>query len=114
MLQCLYEAGKYHKISLLDLYCEALDPDLWETRASDFHSVLDNNLKVPSNNQIMVGEQNNLHTGGFICQAIRKVRYVMDVCFLLIIGTFFVEPVFCINSKLLPTDANYISEESSK
>ncbi|KAL8095531.1 hypothetical protein AgCh_036815 [Apium graveolens] len=81
VLLCLYEAGKYHKISLLDLYCEALDPNLWETRASGVHSVLDNNLKVPSNNQIVVGEQNNLHMGGFICRAIRKVRYVIDVCF---------------------------------
>ncbi|KAK1366324.1 Origin recognition complex subunit 3 [Heracleum sosnowskyi] len=72
VLLCLYEAGKYHKLSLLDLYYEALDPDLWETRASDLHSVSDNSLKVPANNQIMVGEQNNLHMGGFICQAIRK------------------------------------------
>ncbi|KAK1368961.1 hypothetical protein POM88_035053 [Heracleum sosnowskyi] len=59
---------------MLDLYCEALDPDLWETRASDLHSVSDNSLKVPANNQIVVGEQNNLHMGGFICQAIRKIQ----------------------------------------
>ncbi|KAK1401662.1 hypothetical protein POM88_001267 [Heracleum sosnowskyi] len=71
---CLYVAGKYHKLSLLDLYCEALDPDLWETRASYLHSVSDNSLKVPANNQIVVGEQNNLHMGGFICQAIRKIQ----------------------------------------
>ncbi|KAK1401660.1 hypothetical protein POM88_001265 [Heracleum sosnowskyi] len=79
VLLCLYEAGKFHKISLLDLYSESLDPDLWEIRASDLHSVLDNNLKVPSNNQIVAGEQNNLHMGGFICQAIRKVRDLSPV-----------------------------------
>lgn len=79
VLLCLYEAGKFHKISLLDLYSESLDPDLWEIRAYDLHSVLDNNLKVPSNNQIVAGEQNNLHMGGFICQAIRKVRDLSPV-----------------------------------
>lgn len=74
LLQCLYEAGKYHKISLLDLYCEALDPDLYDSRGSDLHLDLENNFRMPSNNQSVVGQHPNLHMGGFICQAIRKVR----------------------------------------
>nr|XP_017255665.1 PREDICTED: origin of replication complex subunit 3 isoform X2 [Daucus carota subsp. sativus] len=65
VLLCLYEVGKHHKISLLDLYCEALDSELWDTRASDLHSVLDDKLKVP---------EDIMHMGGSIFQAIRKVR----------------------------------------
>lgn len=47
---CLYEAGKYHKISMLDLLCEALDPSSYTSRA-DGH-----------------------HKNGFIYQAVCKVR----------------------------------------
>lgn len=72
VLLCLYEAGKYHKISLLDLYCEALDPDLYDSRDSDLHLDLENNFRMPSNNQSVVGQHPNLRMGGFICQAIRK------------------------------------------
>ncbi|KAF8403296.1 hypothetical protein HHK36_011398 [Tetracentron sinense] len=53
---CLYEAGKCHKIQLLDIFCEALDPDFFNKRASDHQSGL------------------GLRKGGFICQAVRKVR----------------------------------------
>lgn len=62
--QCLYEAAKYHKISLLDLYCEALDPGL----------DMENIFKMPSSDYGVVGQPSKLHVGGLICRAIRKVR----------------------------------------
>ncbi|KAH7855702.1 hypothetical protein Vadar_027851 [Vaccinium darrowii] len=34
---CLFEVGKSHEITLLDLYCETLDPELYNSRASDHH-----------------------------------------------------------------------------
>ncbi|KAF3674214.1 hypothetical protein FXO38_05335 [Capsicum annuum] len=33
--QCLHEAGRYHKVALLDLYLEALDPELYNSRLSN-------------------------------------------------------------------------------
>ncbi|PHT72560.1 hypothetical protein T459_23345 [Capsicum annuum] len=34
-LKCLHEAGRYHKVALLDLYLEALDPELYKSRLSN-------------------------------------------------------------------------------
>ncbi|XP_061352844.1 origin of replication complex subunit 3 [Gastrolobium bilobum] len=34
---CLYEAGKYSRVRLLDLFCEVLNPDLYLSRGSDCH-----------------------------------------------------------------------------
>ncbi|KAM3325051.1 origin of replication complex subunit 3 isoform X2 [Capsicum chacoense] len=34
-LMCLHEAGRYHKVALLDLYLEALDPELYNSRLSN-------------------------------------------------------------------------------
>ncbi|XP_072963402.1 origin of replication complex subunit 3 [Typha angustifolia] len=69
VVMCLYEAGKHTKIQLLDIFCEAIDPDLYSLRASD------HNLQISS----MLGD--NLIRGrlgswkeGFIAQAIHKVR----------------------------------------
>ncbi|KAM3325753.1 hypothetical protein P3S67_000878 [Capsicum chacoense] len=33
--KCLHEAGRYHKVALLDLYLEALDPELYNSRLSN-------------------------------------------------------------------------------
>lgn len=32
-MQCLYEAGKHGKVQLLDIFCEAVNPDLHTQKA---------------------------------------------------------------------------------
>ncbi|CAK9178747.1 unnamed protein product, partial [Ilex paraguariensis] len=71
---CLYEAGKYHKITMLDIYCEALDPELYNPRASHHHTALDKDLRMTSSDQCVCGQYPSLCKGGIICQAIRRVR----------------------------------------
>ncbi|CAN4075363.1 unnamed protein product [Withania somnifera] len=52
-LMCLHEAGRYHKVALLDLYVEALDPEIYNSRLSNDDcdsakdkSLLSNNAKL--------------------------------------------------------------------
>ncbi|CAL5323545.1 unnamed protein product [Camellia sinensis] len=71
MSGCLYEAGKSRKIPMLDLYCEALDPDLHHSRASDPHLGLEIDVRMSSSDHHVHGR---LHNCGFIPQVIRMVR----------------------------------------
>ncbi|KAL7230300.1 hypothetical protein ACSBR2_008742 [Camellia fascicularis] len=71
VLMCLYEAGKSRKITMLDLYCEALDPDLNHSRASDPHLGLEIDARMSSSDHHVHGR---LHNCGFIPQVIRMVR----------------------------------------
>ncbi|KAK9271697.1 hypothetical protein L1049_002060 [Liquidambar formosana] len=72
---CLYEAGKHNKISLLDLFCEALDPDLYNLQTSENHFGLENNVRVSSSTDRCMRQQYSLlRKGSFICQAVRNVR----------------------------------------
>ncbi|XAR54283.1 hypothetical protein NMG60_11029343 [Bertholletia excelsa] len=48
VVMCLYEAGKSRKISLLDLYCEALNPELYHSRDSERHFGLETDDGIPS------------------------------------------------------------------
>lgn len=77
--QSLYEAGKCHKITLLDLYCEALRPELYYSRGSDHQLGLEKHFRVPSSDQSVHGQRSSLHKGSVIHQAISKVRYVMEI-----------------------------------
>ncbi|KAA8533443.1 hypothetical protein F0562_031123 [Nyssa sinensis] len=71
---CLYEAGKCSKITMLDLYCESLDPKLYDSRASDHNSGLEKDFRMSSSDRCVLEQYPSLHKGGFIWQAIRKVR----------------------------------------
>lgn len=76
-LQCLYEAGKYNKIRLLDLLCEALNPDLYTSRASNNHAVLEKDVGVPmATDRCIRRKYSTLRKGGFVGQIVRKVRWV--------------------------------------
>ncbi|KAM7463540.1 hypothetical protein LguiA_031661 [Lonicera macranthoides] len=70
----LYEAGKCHNMTLLDLYCEALRPELYDSRGSDHHLGLEKHFRAPSSDQAVHGQRSSLHKGGVIHQAISKVR----------------------------------------
>lgn len=73
MLQCLYEAGKYNKGQLLDLLCEALDPDIYNSIGSDTQTTSGKSFEISSSsNHSMAGQ--HLRKGGPISQAIQKVR----------------------------------------
>ncbi|KAF6150570.1 hypothetical protein GIB67_030371 [Kingdonia uniflora] len=62
VFMCLYEAAKFHNVQLLEILCEALNPDSY-------------NLRVSSNRQSGVGELYSVdQKGSQIYLAIRKVR----------------------------------------
>mgnify|MGYP001794539691 CR=1 FL=1 len=67
-LQCLYDAGRSQNIQLLDLYCEALDPDSHSSRA----------VREEGTSSPRMGSFSNYQGGnpkrGSICQSMRKVR----------------------------------------
>lgn len=79
LLQCLYEAGKFHKMQLLDIFCEALDPDFSELRASNYISGEGIFFSKPSSadHRMLDGENSSLKKGTFIAQAIHRIRYVI-------------------------------------
>ncbi|KAF7148827.1 hypothetical protein RHSIM_Rhsim03G0224500 [Rhododendron simsii] len=68
---CLFEAGKSHEITLLDLYCETLDPELHHSRASDHHLGPEAAVVMSSSDHHVHGPLQN-HV--FISQVVRKVR----------------------------------------
>ena len=75
ILQCLYEAGKCNKIRLLDLLCEALDPDLYISRASNNHVELDKDSGLGmASDRCKRRKYSTFQKGGIICQIVRKVR----------------------------------------
>ena len=76
VLQCLYEAGKHNKIQLLDLFCEALDPELYKSMASDNHTRSGKGLEISSSSDHLMA-RHNLRKGGPIYQAVHKVRWVI-------------------------------------
>ncbi|WCJ27754.1 Origin of replication complex subunit 3 [Euphorbia peplus] len=61
VVMCLYEAGKYDKIQLLDLFCEALDPE------SD-------KLRVSERNQDTSKKHHSTRNGGIFCRVIRNLK----------------------------------------
>ena len=73
-LQCLYEAGKCDKVTLLDLFCEALDPESFKSRAPDNDGGLENDSGVSSSDCNKHQQYHTTPNSGFICQAVRKLR----------------------------------------
>ncbi|XP_015878379.3 origin of replication complex subunit 3 isoform X1 [Ziziphus jujuba] len=75
---CLYEAGK-HKIRLLDIFCEALDPEAYNSVASDNHTGLGKGFGISTPSDPSMRQQCfTMRKGGFICQAIQKVRLLPE------------------------------------
>ncbi|XP_050225020.1 origin of replication complex subunit 3 isoform X2 [Mercurialis annua] len=70
VVMCLYEAGKRDNIRLLDLFCEALDPESDMLRASGLQKDPTLSPRSQDRNKRILG----LKKGGFISQALRKVR----------------------------------------
>ncbi|KAF3432635.1 hypothetical protein FNV43_RR23737 [Rhamnella rubrinervis] len=77
---CLHEAGKHNKIRLLDIFCEALDPDVCNSMVSHNRNGSRKGIGIftpPSDH--FVGQQHfTMWKGGFICQAIQKVRVLPE------------------------------------
>ncbi|XP_073298019.1 origin of replication complex subunit 3 isoform X3 [Primulina huaijiensis] len=68
LLQCLYEVGKYQKITLLDLYCEMLERELCNSKASD--RLAKDNRQSPLDEHWLAC----LQKGGCVHRAIQIVR----------------------------------------
>ncbi|KAK4419192.1 Origin of replication complex subunit [Sesamum alatum] len=80
-LLCLYEAGKYQKISLLDLYCEILEHDLCYSGASDHTQLAKDNIVSSHKNHL----HGCLQREGYVVRAFRMVRDLpaVELCKLL-------------------------------
>ncbi|PNT07287.1 hypothetical protein POPTR_013G077200v4 [Populus trichocarpa] len=74
VILCLYEAGKCDKVTLLDLFCEALDPESFKSRAPDNGGGLENDSGVSSSDCYKHQQYHTTRNSGFICQAVRKLR----------------------------------------
>lgn len=72
-LQCLYEAGKYNRVRLLDLFCEALNQDLYPSRDSGCH-VRDEKVRGLSMTNDPCRQYSIMQSSGFIGQIAHKVR----------------------------------------
>ncbi|XP_073298018.1 origin of replication complex subunit 3 isoform X2 [Primulina huaijiensis] len=68
MVMCLYEVGKYQKITLLDLYCEMLERELCNSKASD--RLAKDNRQSPLDEHWLAC----LQKGGCVHRAIQIVR----------------------------------------
>jgi origin recognition complex subunit 3 len=40
IIQCLYEAGRHGKVQLLDIFCEAINPDLRTQKDSNIELLM--------------------------------------------------------------------------
>lgn len=69
-LMCLHEAGRYHKVALLDLYLEALDPELYNSRLSKHDCDSAKDRSSLSNNDKLF----KLPKAEVTNQVIRKIR----------------------------------------
>ena len=72
-VQCLYEAGKYSRVQLLDLFCEALNPDLCPQRDS-VCPVVDEKDRGLSLANDSCQQYSIVQSGSLIRQIVRKVR----------------------------------------
>ncbi|CAK8566368.1 unnamed protein product [Lathyrus sativus] len=70
---CLYEAGKYSGVRLLDLFCEALDQVLYPSRNSVSSKRDEKDHGLSSKND-PCQQDSIMQSGGSICQIVRKVR----------------------------------------
>ncbi|KAI3965045.1 hypothetical protein MKX01_013976 [Papaver californicum] len=65
---CLFEAGKFHRIKLFDIFCEALDPNRQSGAVED-------RVKASSGGIFLHSEESfGLRKTGFISQAVRRIK----------------------------------------
>ncbi|EEF42411.1 origin recognition complex subunit, putative [Ricinus communis] len=76
IVMCLYEAGKCDKVRLLDLFCEALDPESDMSRVCNAQKGLQKDIVVSPRTQDMHVKNPSLQKDGFIGCALRKVSYI--------------------------------------
>lgn len=77
-LQCLYQVGKFSKVQLLDLLCEALDPQLLKPITSENSSRLQQEKGTSFSSSYELQYQFSSRKDGYIYQVIRKVRQVIS------------------------------------
>ncbi|XP_073016153.1 origin of replication complex subunit 3 isoform X2 [Primulina eburnea] len=70
MVMFLYEVGKYQKITLLDLYCEMLEHEPWNSKASDNCRLATDNRQSSLDEHLLA----SLQKGGCVHRAIQIVR----------------------------------------
>ncbi|XP_042493525.1 origin of replication complex subunit 3 [Macadamia integrifolia] len=76
VLLCLYEAGKFQNMQLLDIFCEALDPALYKLNALDNKVEIGSDSAKPSSADhcLLDGQSSGPRKGSFIFQAVRRVK----------------------------------------
>ncbi|KAL3839651.1 hypothetical protein ACJIZ3_024242 [Penstemon smallii] len=110
MVMCLYEVGKYHKITLLDLYCDMLEPVPCDSRASD-HLQLSKDNSISSYNRHLLGCFQN---GGWVNRAIQIVRDMpaVELCKLLKSWEMLTSGINEIHDKVMELQSLEIHEEN--
>lgn len=72
-VQCLYEAGKYSRVRLLDLFCQALSQHLYLSRVSDCDVGDEKDRDLSSTNDPRQ-QYSIMKSGGIIGKIVCKVR----------------------------------------
>ncbi|KAL3510216.1 hypothetical protein ACH5RR_029617 [Cinchona calisaya] len=113
LVMCIYEAGKYHKATLLDLYCEVLDPELYKSRTSGDQVELEIG-SLTSNSHCLLGLHPCLDKCGSICQSIHGLRDLpaMELCQLLIKWGKLTEGISEVHEKIKELQSLVRSEDS--
>lgn len=70
MLQCLYEVGRYHKMTLLDLYCEMVKLEPLISVATDLNPVEKDYSTSVKNHQ----SHGSLQDQGYVVRAFQMLR----------------------------------------
>ncbi|ONK55746.1 uncharacterized protein A4U43_C10F570 [Asparagus officinalis] len=114
---CLFEVGKLNKMQLLDIFCEAADPSLYNLRNSD--QMLPISSSAYDN---LIEGKCGFTKGGFLAQAIQKVRElsVASLSRLLTMWSIHTREISQVHDKVKElqsiigtTDASQISRESA-
>ncbi|KAL3006276.1 hypothetical protein AAZX31_08G268700 [Glycine max] len=78
---CLYEAGKYCRVRLLDLFCEALSQHLYLSRVSDCDVGDEKDCDLSSTNDPRQ-QYSIMKSGGIIGKIVCKVRISLQGCYI--------------------------------
>ena len=65
---------KYKQGTLLDVYCETLDPRLHKSGTLSKQVVLEHNSSISSSTLCLFGQHSSLQKCGSVCRAIRELR----------------------------------------
>lgn len=76
MFQCLYEVGRYRKITLLDLYCEMLKLEPHSSGATELNLVA-KDYKTSLDNHHSLGCWQD---GGYFVSVFQILRYTFVFC----------------------------------